>query len=96
MDRQQVHQRVIDELGRILVDKDPIKDDALMTTLILDKQDFDKFFSDLQSEFGIVVPQRLQSKLSDIPDSDDYRELTLKGFVDVIVSEMRDQSALKR
>jgi hypothetical protein len=96
MDRPEIYQHVIDALGKILVDKDPIKGDALMTDLILDKQDLDQLSSDLHSVFGIVIPQRLKSELSDPPDSDDYRELTLDEFVDVIVSEMKRRTHFKR
>lgn len=96
MDRPEIYQHVIDALGKILVDKDPIRDDALMTDLILDKQDFDQFFSDLQSDFGIIMPPRVKSELSELPDREDHRDLTLEGFVDVIASEMRDRNLPKR
>lgn len=96
MDRPEIYQHVIDALGKILVDKDPIRDDALMADLILDKQDFDQFFSDLQSDFGIVMPPRLKAELSQLPDNDEHHQLTLNGFVDVIAAEMKDRNLLKR
>jgi hypothetical protein len=94
MDRPEIYQHVIDALGKILVDKDPIRDDALMTDLILDKQDFDQFFSDLQLDFE--MPPRLKAELSQLPDNDDHHELTLSAFVDVIASEMKNRGLLKR
>ncbi len=96
MDRPEIHQHVIDALGKILVDKDPIRDDALVADLILDKQDLEQFFSDLQSDLGIVMPLRLKNELSDLLESPTYRELTLEGLVDVIVGQMRDKRQHKR
>jgi hypothetical protein len=92
MDSSVIYQRVIDALGKILVDKDPIKANTPMTDLILDKQDFEKFFSDLQSDFGIVIPPRLKAELSQLPDRDPHNKLTLKDFADVIASQMTDRS----
>jgi hypothetical protein len=96
MDRPTIHQYVTNELGKILVDKEPIKDSALMTALLLDKQDFERFFSDLQSDFGIVMPSRVRSKLSELPDDRHYSEMTLGDFVDVIAAEMSERNLLKR
>ncbi|HEY0289026.1 MAG TPA: hypothetical protein VGC62_18780 [Pseudomonas sp.] len=96
MDRPKIYQHVIDALGKILIDKDPIRDDALIADLILDKQDFEQFFSDLQADFGIVIPPRLKNELSDLPDNSIYRELTLEGLVDVIAGQMKDKKQHKR
>ena len=43
MDRHEIQQHVFDTLGIILVDKDPIQDDALLTQLELDEEDFREF-----------------------------------------------------
>lgn len=96
MDRPEIYQRVIDALGKILVDKDPIRDDALMSDLILDKEDFDQFFRDLQSDLGIVMPLRFKSELAQLSDDNEHRELTLNGFVDKIESEMKNKNLLER
>ncbi|WP_268797352.1 hypothetical protein [Pseudomonas huanghezhanensis] len=96
MERPEIYQHVIDALGRILVDKDPIRDDALITELFLDTQDFEQFFSDLQTDFGIALPLRIKSELSDLPDSADYHQMTLDGFVDVIAKEMKEKRLAKR
>jgi hypothetical protein len=96
MDRPEIYQKVIDALGKILVDKDPIRDDELMSGLILDKADFDLFFSDLQADLKIVIPPRLKAELSELPDSDDHQELTLSRFVDLIDSWVNKRTLLKR
>lgn len=96
MDRPEIYQRVIDALGKILVDKDPIRDDALMSDMILDKEDFDQFFRDLQSDLGIVMPPHFKSELAQLSDDNDHRELTLNGFVDKIEAEMRKRNLLER
>jgi len=89
MDRHQIQQHVFDTLGIILVDKDPIQDDALLTDLELDEEDFSEFFSHLQSEFGIVVPGKIKSQISHLPGPSPYQQLTLKGLVDLILVQMK-------
>lgn len=85
MDRREIQQHVFDTLGIILVDKDPIQDDALLADLVLDEEDFAEFFSHLQAEFGIVMPGKVRSQISHTLD----QKLTLQGLVDRILMEMK-------
>lgn len=85
MDRREIQQHVFDTLGIILVDKDPIQDDALLADLVLDEEDFAELFSHLQAEFGIVVPGKVRSQISHTPG----QLLTLQGLVDRILIEMK-------
>ena len=91
MDRHEIQQHVFDTLGIILVDKDPIQDDALLTQLELDEEDFREFFSHLQLEFGIVVPDKIRTEISQLPGPSPYQQLTLQGLVDLILVQMKSR-----
>ncbi|WP_110949034.1 hypothetical protein [Pseudomonas bohemica] len=90
MDRKEIQQHVIDELGKILVDKSPFQEneDVMMSNLFLEEEDFSDFFADLQSDFNITLPNRIKTELSHLPDNPDYRQLTLDGLVDLILVQM--------
>ncbi|OQR28789.1 hypothetical protein BWR59_21050 [Pseudomonas sp. Bc-h] len=91
MNHAEVKQHVIDTLGKILVDKSLIQeeDDALLTELVLDEDDFEEFFSTLQTDFNIELPQRIKSDISRLPDHATYNQLTLQGLVDLIFTHMK-------
>ncbi|WP_296255346.1 MULTISPECIES: hypothetical protein [unclassified Pseudomonas] len=91
MDRNEIQQHVIDELGKILVDKSVIQeqDDVMVRELFLDSDDFAVFFADLQSDFDIALPNRIKTDLSHMPDNPDYSQLTLGGLVDLILVQMK-------
>lgn len=91
MDRIEVKQHVLDTLGKILVDKSLIqeKDDAMLSELVLDEEDFAQFFSELQSDFNIVLPSRIKSDISHLPEHSAYHQLTLQGLVDLILVQMK-------
>ncbi|MFK3799367.1 MULTISPECIES: hypothetical protein [unclassified Pseudomonas] len=93
MDRREIQQHVFDTLGIILVDKDPIQDDALLADLELDEEDFAEFFSHLQAEFGIVMPGKVKSQISHLPEHSPYRQLTLQGLVDLILVQMKGRKS---
>lgn len=93
MDRREIQQHVFDTLGIILVDKDPIQDDALLADLELDEEDFAEFFNHLQAEFGIVMPGKVKSQISHIPGNSPYQQLTLQGLVDLILVQMKNRKA---
>lgn len=91
MDRAEINQHVIDTLGKILVDKTLIqeKEDAMLSELVLDEDDFEEFFTELQSDFKIVLPTTVKSDISHLLEKPDYRQLTLQGLVDVILTQMK-------
>lgn len=91
MDRTEIKQHVLDTLGKILVDKSLIqeKDDAMLSELVLDEDDFAEFFASLQSDFNIVLPNRIKSDISHLPEHTAYRQLTLQGLVDLILVQMK-------
>jgi hypothetical protein len=93
MERADVKQHVIDTLGKILVDKSLIqeKDDAMLSELVLDEDDFAEFFASLQSDFNIVLPNRIKSDISHIPEHSSYSQLTLQGLVDLILVQMKNR-----
>jgi len=93
MERTEIKQHVIDALGKILVDKSLIqeKDDALLTELVLDEDDFEEFFKSLQDDFDIVLPSRVKADISHIPEHSTYSQLTLQGLVDLILIQMKDK-----
>ncbi|WP_296183357.1 hypothetical protein [Pseudomonas sp. UBA1879] len=95
MDRSEMEQHIFDTLGKILVDKSIIQEkaDPLMSELVLEPEDFDDFFAELQSYFGITLPTRIKTDLSHLPDSQDYSQLTLQGLVDVILIEMNNKKS---
>ena len=93
MNRREIQQHIFDTLGTILVDKDPIKEDALLTGLALDTADFGTFFSTLQADFGIVVPSDIKSEISQLTDKSPYQQLTLEGLVDLILVHMKSGKA---
>lgn len=94
MDRTEVKQHVFDALGKILVDKSLIqeKDDALLSEFFLDEADFAVFFANLQSDFDIVLPTRIKSDISHLPEHSSYSQLTLQGLVDLILVKMKSRS----
>jgi hypothetical protein len=91
MNRTEVKQHVIDTLGKILVDKSLIqeKDDAMLSELVLDEDDFTEFFTSLQTDFNIVLPHRIKSDISHLPEHSAYSQLTLQGLVDLILTQMK-------
>lgn len=91
MNHAEVKQHVIDTLGKILVDKSLIQeeDDALLTELVLDEDDYKEFFSTLQTDFNIELPQQIKSDISRLPDHATYHQLTLQGLVDLIFTHMK-------
>jgi hypothetical protein len=91
MNRTEVKQHVIDTLGKILVDKSLIqeKDDAMLSELVLDEDDFIEFFTNLQTEFNIVLPHRIKSDIAHLPEHSAYSQLTLQGLVDLILTQMK-------
>lgn len=93
MNRTEVKQHVIDTLGKILVDKSLIqeKDDALLSELVLDEEDFTEFFTSLQADFNIVLPNRIKVDISHLPEHSAYSQLTLQGLVDLIMTQMKDR-----
>jgi hypothetical protein len=95
MDRSEIQQHIFDTLGKILVDKSIIQEkaDPLISELVLGPEDFDDFFAELQSLFGITLPTRIKTDLSHLPDSHDYSQLTLQGLVDVFLIEMNNKKS---
>jgi hypothetical protein len=91
MNRTEVKQHVIDTLGKILVDKSLFqeKEDALLSELVLDEQDFSDFFTILQADLKIVLPNRIKSDISHLPEHSAYSQLTLQGLVDLILIQMK-------
>jgi hypothetical protein len=91
MNRSEVKQHVIDTLGKILIDKSLIqqKDDALLSEFGLDEEDFIQFFADLQDDFNIVLSRQIKSDISHLPEHVAYRQLTLQGLVDLILTQMK-------
>ncbi len=91
MDRREIRQHVFDVLGIILVDKDPIQDEALLTDLKLDEEDFADFFSHLQADFHIDVPKSIRNQIADPSGNSPYQQLTLQGLVDLILIQMKNR-----
>jgi len=91
MNRAEVKQHVIDTIGKILVDKSLIqeKDDAMLSELVLDEDDFDTFFAELQREFDITLPPRIKKDIAHLPEDPTYSQLTLQGLVDLILTQMK-------
>ncbi|HEX8589502.1 hypothetical protein [Pseudomonas sp.] len=94
MKRSEVRQHVIDTIGMILVDKTLIQeaDDVLLDALELDEADFKEFFSILQSDFGIVLPNRIKTDISAMSAHSPYGQLTLQGLIDLILVEKRGKT----
>lgn len=94
MDRREIKQHILDTLGKILVDKSVIQDqeDAMLSELFLDEDDFAVFFSHLQSDFDIALPHRIKSELAHLQQSPDYHQLTLQGLVDLILVQMKGRT----
>ncbi|HXQ99931.1 MAG TPA: hypothetical protein VN798_06040 [Pseudomonas sp.] len=93
MDHSDIKQHVIDALGKILVDKSLIqeRDDALLSELVLDEEDFADFFASLQEDFNIVLPQRMKSEISHLPENPDYSQLTVEGLSTLIQEKMKSR-----
>lgn len=91
MKRSEVRQHVIDTIGKILVDKTLIQeeDDVMLSALELDEEDFREFFSILQSDFGIVLPNQIKADIAGMSAQSPYGQLTLQGLVDQILVEKR-------
>ncbi|WP_341963059.1 hypothetical protein [Pseudomonas sp. RC10] len=93
MDRSEIQQHIFDTLGKILVDKSIIQEqaDPMVSELFLDEEDFGNFFEDLQTDFNITLPSRVKSELSHLPENPDYSQLTLQGLVDLILVQMKNR-----
>lgn len=91
MKRSEVRQHVIDTIGKILVDKTLIQeeDDVMLSALELDEEDFREFFSILQSDFGIVLPNQIKADIAGMSAHSANDQLTLQGLVDLILVEMK-------
>jgi len=91
MDRTEIKQHVIDALGKILVDKSPIqeKDDALLSELKLDEDDFDAFFAALEADFKIKLPDRTKTHIAHSLEPASQVQLTLDDLVDLILTQMK-------
>jgi hypothetical protein len=91
MKRNDVRQHVIDTLGKILVDKTLIQEeeDVMLNALELDEADFKEFFSILQSDFGIVLPNQIKADIAGMSAHSPYGQLTLQGLVDLILVERK-------
>ena len=91
MKRNDVRQHVIDTIGKILVDKTLIQeeDDVMLNALELDEADFKEFFSILQSDFGIVLPNQIKTDIACMSAHSPYGQLTLQGLVDLILVEKK-------
>lgn len=79
MNREGIKQRVQDVLGIILIDKDPIRDDATFKDLVLDEEDVDELFNMLGNEFGIKFPDSIKQHAVKKPE-----HLPLPMVVDLI------------
>lgn len=93
MDRSEIKQHVLDTLGKILVDKSLIqeKDDASLSELVLDEEDYAKLFADLHADFNIVLPPRTVSDISHLPDHPELSQMTLVQLIDTIYMEMSEK-----
>ncbi|UZJ61822.1 hypothetical protein OKW98_08965 [Pseudomonas sp. KU26590] len=80
---------MIDTIGKILVDKTLIQEeeDVVLNALELDEADFKEFFSILQSDFGIVLPDQIKADIAAMSAHSPYGQLTLQGLVDLILVE---------
>ncbi|WP_456292643.1 hypothetical protein [Pseudomonas sp. AK106] len=91
MKRSEVRQHVIDTIGKILVDKTLIQEeeDVTLSALELDEADFNEFFSLLQSDFGVVLPNQIKADIAAMSAHSPYGQLTLQGLVDLILVEKK-------
>lgn len=77
---QQIQQHVLNEIGRILVDKSEIHEDSSFKDLMLDEDDVNDLYDQLQSDFGIVFAPDDRAQAISFPE-----KLTLSRLVKLIL-----------
>lgn len=89
MDRSEIEQHVLDALGKILVDKSLIqeKDNAALSELVLDEEDYARLFAELSTDFNIVPTPQTVSDISHLPEHPELSQMTLIELVDKIYVE---------
>uniref|UniRef100_A0A7C2BC09 Acyl carrier protein n=1 Tax=Pseudomonas graminis TaxID=158627 RepID=A0A7C2BC09_9PSED len=94
MKRSEVRQHVIDTIGKILVDKTLIQEeeDVTLSALELDEDDFAEFFSILQRDFGIALPNQIKAGIAGMSAHSPYGQLTLQGLIDLILMEKKQST----
>lgn len=89
MKRIDIRKHVIDTIGKMLVDKAWFQEeeDISLNALEMDEADFREFFTILQSDYGIALPNQIKADISGMSAHSPYGQLTLEGLVDLILVE---------
>ncbi|WP_341520880.1 hypothetical protein AABC73_21610 [Pseudomonas sp. G.S.17] len=87
MKRSEIQQHVFDAIGIILVDKSKIKESSSFKDLVLDEDDVNDLYNELQSHFGIVFKPDHRAQAINSP-----HELTLARLVTQILKLIHDKS----
>ena len=86
MNRKDIQQHVFDAIGIILVDKSEIHEDSSFKDLMLDEDDVNELFDQLQSDYGFEFPATDRAKAINRPE-----ELTLPKLVTLILKLTNDR-----
>ena len=91
MKRSDIRKHVIDTIGKMLVDKSWFQEeeDISLNALEMDEADFREFFTMLQSDYGITLPNQIKADISALSAHSLYGQLTLEGLVDLILVEKK-------
>ncbi|WP_426111798.1 hypothetical protein [Pseudomonas sp. DSP3-2-2] len=86
MNRNEIQQHVFDTIGIILVDKSEIHEDSSFKDLMLDEDDVNELFKQLQDDYGFEFPAAVKLRAVEKPE-----ELILPMLVDLILMLKKDQ-----
>ncbi|HEX8541887.1 MAG TPA: hypothetical protein VF671_09305 [Pseudomonas sp.] len=86
MNRSEIQQHVFDTIGIILVDKSEIHEDSSFKDLMLDEDDVNELFKQLQDDYGFEFPAAVKLRAVEKPE-----ELILPMLVDLILMLKKDQ-----
>ena len=86
MKRSEIQQHVFDAIGIILVDKSEIHENSSFKDLMLDEDDVNDLYDQLQSDFGIVFKPEHRAQAINSP-----QELTLARLVTQILKLRHDK-----
>ncbi|EPJ89942.1 MULTISPECIES: hypothetical protein [Pseudomonas] len=76
MKRSEIQQHVFDAIGIILVDKSEIHENSSFKDLMLDEDDVNELFDQLQSDYGVEFPAIQRAKAINRPEDFTLTELT--------------------
>lgn len=86
MNRSEILQNIKNTIGIILVDKSEIHEDSSFEDLVLDEDDVNTLFKQLESEYDFEFPEAVRLRAIEKPD-----ELNLPMLVDLILALRKNE-----